>query len=419
MSELRHLEVIETIKKKLVGKRLTYKEIFNLMDEIAHHRLSDVLTTYFVAAGFTKGFTSEELYFLTKAIVETGTSLEFSGIVADKHSTGGVAGTRASMIIVPIIAAAGYKIPKTSSRAITTPAGTADVMEVFAPVTFVPEKIKDIIDRVGGCIVWGGHLGIAPADDVIIKIEEPLSFESFDKVIVSIMAKKVAVGTNHVVFDIPYGKTMKIKTHREAEQVSNKFKALGKHFGMKVITYINQTAEPGGNGVGPFLEAMDVLKVLEQNPDRSEALEERALTLAGMLLDACFETDNIKKSGIEEAKKLLKNGSAWKKFLQIIQAQGGNSHIISHQMKNPAYTKEIIAPFDGKIRTINNFNLNSLAKILGAPKDKYAGIYLHKKTDQEVKKGQVLLTFYARSKYNLHEALETLEHFPIVDIVKK
>ncbi len=178
------LEAVKTIQKKLLGKNLNYREIYNLMDEIAKKHLSDVLTTYFVAASFREGFSSEELYHLTKAMVETGTKLHFKGIVADKHSTGGVSGTRTTLIIVPIIAAAGFLIPKTSSRAITTPAGTADVMEVLAPVTFTPKKITEIVNRVGGCVVWGGHLGIAPADDIIINIEEELSFESFDKIIV-------------------------------------------------------------------------------------------------------------------------------------------------------------------------------------------------------------------------------------------
>ncbi|MEK7071204.1 MAG: thymidine phosphorylase, partial [Patescibacteria group bacterium] len=106
-----HLKAVKTIQKKLLGKRLNYREIYNLMDEIAHERLSDVLTTYFVAAAFKEGFSADELYYLTKAMVETGTKLHFDGIVADKHSVGGVAGTRTTMIVVPIIAAAGFVIP--------------------------------------------------------------------------------------------------------------------------------------------------------------------------------------------------------------------------------------------------------------------------------------------------------------------
>ena len=129
-------EAVETIQRKLLGRKLNYKEIYNLMDQISHHRLSNILTTYFVAASFKEGFSTNELFYLTKAMVETGTKLNFEGIVADKHSIGGLPGTRTTMIIVPIIAAAGFTIPKTSSRAITSPAGTADVMECFSKVTF-------------------------------------------------------------------------------------------------------------------------------------------------------------------------------------------------------------------------------------------------------------------------------------------
>ena len=226
---------VDAIKKKLLGKNLTYREIFSVMDEISHKRLGPVLTTYFTAAGFKEGFSPEELYFMTKAMVETGKKLQFDGIVADKHSTGGVAGTRTTMILVPIIAAAGFQIPKNSTRAITSPAGTADTMEVVAPVTFEAEQIKKMIHDVGGCIVWGGHLGLAPADDVIIEISQPLAFESYDKFIIAIMAKKIAVGATHLVVDVPVGPTMKVQHFTDAELIGKKFSYLAEKFGMKII----------------------------------------------------------------------------------------------------------------------------------------------------------------------------------------
>lgn len=415
-NQTKHLQAVETIKKKLVGKHLTYKEIYNLMDELANNRLSDVLTAYFVAAGFKEGFSAEELYFLTKAIVKTGTELSFDGIVADKHSVGGVAGTRATMIVVPIIAAAGFKIPKTSSRAITTPAGTADVMEVLAPVTFTPEQITKIVNEVGGCIVWGGHIGIAPADEAIIHVQEPLSFESIDKVIVSIMAKKIAVGTNHLILDIPVGKTMKIKHKKDALLTAEKFQALGKKFGLNVITDINETIEPAGNGIGPFLEAVDVLKVLEQTGNRPLELERRALRLAGKLLDLCYTSTHIKKDGSTEALKILTEGIALKKFQDIVKAQGGKHLISSIDLQSKAHSKQVYATDSGTINSINNFNLNSLAKILGAPTDKFAGIYLSQRTGKSVTKSTLLLTLYSSSKYRLKEAEETLINFPVYSI---
>lgn len=407
---------IKAIQKKLLGKRLNYREVYNLMDQIARDKLSDILTTYFVASSFREGFSVDELFFFTKAMVETGTKLQFKGIVADKHSTGGVAGTRTTMIIVPIVAAAGFKIPKTSSRAITSPAGTADVMEVLAKVSFSPEEIERIVNKIGGCIVWGGHLGIAPADDTIIRIEEPLSFESFDKVIVSIMAKKIAVGANHLILDIPVGKTMKIRHFSDAEKIVSKFKMLARKFGIRVVFDINETLEPAGRGVGPALEALDVLYVLEQKKERSLKLEAKALRLAGKLLDICFSDSNIKKSGEEEAKNILMSGLALKKFKEIVKAQHGDGDISSHTLQIKSHKKVIRSLQSGKIIEINNYNLNILAKILGAPADKYAGIYLIRKLDEIISRKEELMILHSSNYYKLKEAEVSLRHFPVYDI---
>jgi len=401
------------IQKELLGKKLSYHEVFNLMDQISHHKLSDILTTYFVAASFKQGYGHEELYHFTKAMVETGNRLHFKGIVADKHSIGGVSGTRATMIIVPIVAAAGFKIPKISSRAITTPAGTADAMEVFAGVEFSIEQVEHIVDTVGGCICWNGRLGIAPADDILIHIEEPIAFESFDKIIVSVMAKKIAASTTHLVLDIPIGKTMKIVHEKDAEKVANKFRMLGKKFGMEVVVTINKTREPAGYGVGPALEARDVLKVLEQTDDRPKDLEERALYLAGILLDMCYKESKEKKQGIDEARLILKSGAALKKFKEIVKAQGGSEHISSTTMKFLHKKHVIYSDRKGYVKDINNHNLNSIAKMLGAPEDKYAGILLLKKIGDVVDFREPIAEFYTKNEYLLKEAESSLQMFPI------
>ena len=411
-----HLKAVKTIQKKLLGKRLNYREIYNLMDEIAHERLSDVLTTYFVAAAFKEGFSADELYYLTKAMVETGTKLHFDGIVADKHSVGGVAGTRTTMIVVPIIAAAGFVIPKTSSRAITSPAGTADVMEVVSDVIFTPKQIQTIVYKTGGCIVWGGRLGIAPADDVIIDVEEELSFESFDKVIVSIMAKKVAVSANHLVLDIPVGRTMKIRHFEDAERVARKFKHLGERFGIEVVADINESLEPAGNGAGPALEALDVLYVLEQKKQRPTALEAKALRLAGKLLDICYKDAKIDKNGEDEARQLLISGKALSKFREIVKHQHGDDQISSSTLKMKGHRREVKAEHGGTIKKVNNYNLNTIAKVLGAPLDKFAGIYMERKLDDKVSKNDVVFNFHSSDKYRLHEAMVTHTNFPIYEI---
>jgi len=407
---------IKAIQKKILGKKITYKEIYAIMDEIAHERLSDILTTYFVASSFKEGYSEEELYYFTKAMVETGNRLKFKGIVADKHSVGGISGTRTTMIVVPIVAAYGYKIPKISSRAITTPAGTADVMEGIANINFQPQEIINIVEKVGGCIVWNGKLNIAPADDVIIRVEEPLMFESFDKIIISVMSKKIAAGTTHLVLDLPYGKTAKIHRFSDAQKVAKKFEMLAKKFNIKVAFDINEMLEPAGRGIGPILEARDVLYVLEQHIDRPLRLEAKALRLAGLLLDLCFKEEKKDLNGEEEARKILKNGLALKKFQEIVAAQGGDKEIKSSKLKLAKFKKDILATVSGKIKDINNYNLNTIAKILGAPKDKQAGIYLHKKLDHPVKKNEPIMTFYSNDPYLLKEAEVTMENLPIFTI---
>lgn len=409
---------IEAIKKKLVGKSLSYHEIFAIMDEIAGKRLSPVLTTYFAAAGFKEGFSDEELYHLTKAMVATGPQLHFKGIVADKHSTGGVAGTRTTMIVVPIVAAAGLQIPKTSSRAITSPAGTADTMEVVAPVTFTPKQIEHLVARAGGCIVWGGHLGLAPADDIIIQIEQPLAFESFDKIIVSIMAKKVASGTTHLVLDIPVGLTMKIQHFRDAEIIAKKFTFLAKKFNIKVVIDSSEIRQNAGRGIGPVLEARDVFEVLEQNRNRPLALEAKALRLAGKLLDLCFSDTPGKHNlvGEDVARDMLVSGKALTKMREIIKAQGGEPGVTSEHLHPGRYVSEVKSVRKGIVHSMDNQQITVICRILGCPTDKKAGMYLNRKLDETVDAGDILCTLYSSDKWRLKEAVDTIKNIPVYKI---
>lgn len=409
---------IDAIKKKLVGKRLSYQEIFSIMDEIANKKLSPVLTTYFAAAGFKEGFDNEELYHLTRAMVATGPQLHFNGIVADKHSTGGVAGTRTTMILVPVVAAAGFQIPKNSSRAITSPAGTADTMEVLAPVTFAPHEIERLVAKAGGCIVWGGHLGLAPADDIIIQVEAPLGFESFDKIIVSIMAKKVASGDTHLILDIPVGPTLKIQHYKDAEIIAKKFMYLAEKFHIHVAIDINETRQNAGRGIGPILEARDVLQVLEQHKDRPLALEAKALRLAGKLLSLCFRDMPGKKDMIGEdvARDMLTSGRALAKMKEIIKNQGGDARVTSKDLVPGRYRQNISAHHAGKINSMNNQQIAIICKILGCPTDKKAGMYLTRKLDERVDKGDILCTLYASDPYRVREATETMKNMSVYAI---
>ncbi|MDO8269317.1 MAG: thymidine phosphorylase [Candidatus Levybacteria bacterium] len=417
-------QALKAIQKKLVGKKLSYKEIYSIMDEIANDRLGDVLTTYFAASGYSKGFSYDEIYFLTKAMVETGEKLKFEGIVADKHSIGGLPGTRATMVIVPIVASAGFLIPKSSSRAITTPAGTADSMETIAKVTFDEKQIYEIVRKTNACIVWGGSFKIAPADDEIIHVEEPLALESFDKILVSVMAKKVAFGSNHVVIDIPYGKTMKVHHKEDAEGLARKFKYLARRFDIKLETVLSFAKEPAGNGIGPLLEAVDALKVLEQEESRPLPLEEKSLLLASELLKLCLpdadekikEEAKLYESTLAWATDILVSGRAHKKMMEIVEAQQGDPTVRSNRLHAGPKTTEVPSDKSGKILHINSHNVSIIAKVLGAPQDRRAGLFLHKRVDDTVSNKEVLFQMYSETDHRLSEAVDSLEMFPIYDI---
>ena len=408
---------IEAIKKKLLGKRISYSEAYALMDCIATGKLGDIFVAYFVAASFKEGFTDDELYNLTKAMVKTGEQLDFKGIVADKHSIGGMPGTRTTPIIVSIIAAAGYTIPKLSSRAITSPAGTADVMEVVAKVNFSLNQVKTIVDKTGGCVVWNGRLNLAPADDVIIRVEEPIAFESYDKIIISILAKKVAASSNLLILDVPVGPTMKIKYVKDAQKFSQRFLKLARRFKIKTKIDINHQFQPTGFGIGPQLEMIDVIRVLEQQPDRPLKLEYKTLKLASRLLDLCLQADNKQTDGLRMAEYLLSSGKALDKFREIVQAQGGDPALRVDQWEKAKYQQEIKAIKSGRIAIVNNYHLSAIAKILGAPKDKKAGLILHQNFDAEVNNNDILMELHSESDKRLKKAVQTLTNLPVYEIV--
>jgi thymidine phosphorylase len=300
-------------------------------------------------------------------------------------------------------------------------------MEVLADVELTESEIYDVVKKTNGCIVWGGSFHIAPADDVMIHVESPLLFESFDKIIVSIMAKKVAFGSNHVVIDLPYGKSVKVHHHADAEVLRSKFLYVAEKFNIKLSVLMHETDEPTGRGIGPVLECRDALRVLEQTDDRPVDLEKRALHLAGELLELCLEdaTESVKKQVQEKygsahswAKHLLESTEAHKKMLEIIEAQKGNPSVTTGELtkKLGKYTYAIKATHTDRVHEINSHNLTVIAKILGAPTQKGAGIYLDKKIGERFEKGDTLYTLFSEKAYTLDEAKESLKNFPIMKV---
>lgn len=385
---------IAAITKKLLGHHISAIEMRSIIEDIVQRRLTAVELTYFVASGYVHPYSLAELVAMVRAMATTGDTFRWGHRkVVDKHSVGGLAGNRTTMVAIPIIAAAGLIIPKTSSRAITSPAGTADTMEVLAPVSFGREDVRRIVRKAGACLIWGGGLSIAPADDLIIRVSRPLSLEPYDKMIVSIMAKKVAMGIRYVVIDMPYGRHMKIPNRRVALEIEKKFKAVAQAFGIKIHVRFDPARQPIGQGVGPALEARDVLRVLQRKDKRPRDLEQKAVALAGEVLELSRRV--AKGRGYRLAKEILETGRAWKKMQQIIQAQGGNSQVDANQLVRGAKTYRVTAWRSGRVTAIDNRAIDELARTLGAPTHKLAGVYLHRKLGQKVRRGEKLLTLYS------------------------
>jgi len=405
---------IKAIQKKLLGKKLNYKEIFSIISDVVYYRLTEIEIAFFVASAFGNRFSQEEIYYLTKAMSQASGTLNFGHLVADKHSTGGLPGNRVTPIIVAIVASYKICIPKTSSRAVTSAAGTADTFEVLAPVELKITEIKKIVKGAGACLVWGGTLNLAPADDRFIKVSFELGVEPYIKMVVSVMAKQVAMGITHLIIDIPVGPTTKIPRLKTAKKIKKLFLYLARRFNIKTKVLIHQSSGPVGRGIGPALEARDILRVLQQKESRPRDLEEKSIWLAGHLLELVGKAK--RGTGSYLARKSLVNGQAWKKMQEIIKAQGGNPKIDSEEIKLGKITYQLKAKKDGRIISIHNKNLVEICRLLGAPGIKQAGIYLNKIIGESIKKREVLYTLRTVSRQRLSLALKALKRIEIYKI---
>ncbi|MBU1018448.1 MAG: AMP phosphorylase [Patescibacteria group bacterium] len=380
---------VKYIKEKLQGKRLTPEEINEIVKDITEDDLSDIELTYFVSGCYVHGLNNPETAALTKSIVKHGSRINFGKRkVVDKHCIGGVPGNRTTMLIIPIVTATGLLMPKTSSRAITSPSGTGDTMEVIANIKNDAKKLKKIAEKVGGFITWGGGVDLAAADDHMIRVRHPLSLDPEGMLLASIMAKKHSVGAKRVLIDIPVGPQVKVKDLRRAKHLKNRFMQIGKMLGMKVKVIFTDGSQPIGDGIGPLLEVQDVMKVLNNDPTAPADLREKAIYMAGLLLEMGGKA--ISGTGKMKARKILKKGLALEQMNKIIDAQGRK-----RIPKNAKLIHEIKSEKDGKVVHIDNKIIARLARVAGAPLDAPAGIYLKKKLGEKVKKGEALYEIHS------------------------
>lgn len=391
---------VKYIRRKLNDQELSRAQIDAIIEDINENRLNDVELSGYVSGIYTNSMSMDETIHLTESMTEIGDMIDWEDtVIADKHSIGGVAGNRVTPIIVPIVAAAGITVPKTSSRAITSPAGTADTVEVLCDVSFDIDEIKEIVDETGGCMVWGGAVNLSPVDDKIIRAEHPLSIDPHGQVLASVLSKKRSAGSTHVVIDIPYGVGSKVDELDEAREMAYDFQKVGGHLGMDVSCTITRGSEPIGNGVGPVLEAQDVLAVL--NGEGPEDLKMKSIRLTDALFDLC---------GVDaSAAEILSSGQALEKFREIIAAQNGDPNVTADDLEPGDLTEQVTATESGTVAHINNRTITDVGRRAGAPKDAGAGVYLNKKVGDTVEEGDVLFTVHAENADKLDEARTELK----------
>ncbi|WP_347233346.1 thymidine phosphorylase family protein [Tabrizicola fusiformis] len=398
------------VRRKLYGGRLDQPDFAAILDDVQAGLLSDVELAAFLSAGAALPLDDDEATALTRAMVAVGDRLSWGAPrVMDKHCVGGLPGNRTTPIVVAIVAACGLVIPKTSSRAITSPAGTADTMETLAPVDLDLPAIRRVVEAEGGCVVWGGAVRLSPADDAFVRIERELDIDAEGQLIASVLSKKVAAGSTHVVIDIPVGPTAKVRTPEAARSLAARLSLVGGRLGLNVACLLTDGSQPVGRGIGPAPEARDVLAVLQGGPNAPQDLALRAIALAAVLL----ETGGAAKpgSGAVLARAVLADGRAWAKFAAICEAQGG-----LREPPEAAQTIEVTAYAAGTVAAIDNRRLARLAKLAGAPANPAAGLTLAVSVGDAVTAGQPLFRLHAASAGEIAYAIDYWTGAPAITV---
>jgi thymidine phosphorylase len=394
------LRSLSQVRSKVYGERLSDDALNEIISDVVAGRYADIHLSALITACSSQPLDRAEMVALTRAMIAAGDQLDW-GVqpVVDKHCVGGLPGNRTTPILVAIVTACGLTMPKTSSRAITSPAGTADTMETLAPVDLSVLQMRRVVEREGGCVVWGGTVRLSPADDILIRVERALDLDSEGQMVASILSKKIAAGSTHVVLDLPVGPTAKVRSAAAAKTLSTHLQGVAEMFGVATEVVVSDGSQPVGRGIGPALEARDVLAVLQGTSEAPVELRERALTLAAALLDLGGATRE--RSGRQLATAVLDNGQAWQKFQAICEAQGG--------MREPpvsVHRHPIVAAHDVRVSAIDNRNIARVAKLAGAPEAKAAGVDLHAQVGDGVARGDPLFTIHAESPGELSYALD-------------
>lgn len=414
LAEFLHAEPPESasaLRAKVFGARLGEAEFTPLLRDALAARLSDIELAAFITACAGERLDLDETVALTRAMLAVGERIDWgTGPVLDKHCVGGLPGNRTTPIVVAIVAALGHRIPKTSSRAITSPAGTADTMATMTSVDLDLATMRRVVEREGGCLAWGGKVRLSPADDVLIRIERPLDFDSDGQLVASVLSKKAAAGATHVLIDMPVGPTAKVRTPAAADALARRLAFVGEALGLRVAVHVSDGRQPVGRGIGPALEAHDVLAVLRNDAGAPRDLHDRALDIAGAVLDLLPGAQPA--AGRAQAASVLSSGAALDKFLAICAAQGG-----FREPDLARFVEPFPAPTQGRIVRIDNRRLAKVAKLAGAPNAPSAGVVCLLREGDRVERGSPLFAVHAETRGELAYALHFARAHPDLLVV--
>ncbi len=403
---------VRYITDRIKGRMLQAGEHYQIVKDVMDRSLSFLEIAAFITSLEMRPLSLDEAEAITRAMVDLGEELEWNQHpIFDKHSIGGVPGDKTTMLLVPTIASLGYTIPKTSSRAITSPAGTADRVEVLCPVDLDIGEIREVVSKTQGCMVWGGAVDLAPADDIFIQVEYPLSIDPL--YLPSVLGKKKAAGADYVVIDLPTGKGAKLSTFDDANEFGRDFIRLGTKLGMHIQCGITFGEQPIGRNIGPALEAREAIETL-LDPQKTPDLVHKVASLSGILLGM-----HGIENGKEKAMNAIKSGKAYEKMKEIIEAQGGDPEIKPNEISVGQCTLDIESERSGEVFWIDNGQIVSIARSLGNPSHGGAGIQIPHKIGDRVEKGDIILRLYADKASNLSRTERMLEDMEPVMIADK
>jgi thymidine phosphorylase len=381
---------VQALKAKLAGSALDEAQYAALLDDIGALRYSDRDIDAFLLYA-SQHLDNAEVLALARARARLMPRIEWNEpIVVDKHSMGGVPGSRITLIVVPIVAAYGLAMPKTSSRAITSPAGTADAMETVARVDLTVQDVRRCVAEARACIAWNGRLNHSILDDRINAFTRPLGLESNRWSVASILSKKVSAGSTHVIVDLPCGPRTKLRTEAEARALGDLFEYVGAGLGLHVKALVTSGNRPIGRGIGPALEVRDVELVLNNHPDAPADLRAKALLFASHILAWSPDVGNVDE-GLRIAESLLTSGRARAAFERIVDAQGR----LDPPAPVGALTRRVRARHAGRVADIDGWQIAGLARLAGAPDDLGSGIDLLCEPGQAVSEGETLYVIHS------------------------